>query len=83
MVQYFQFKKRRSPPVKKTALSLEKICAYCQYATLIGDSGACICEKKGAVPADGHCRRFKEDLLKVKPHLPTLPGPGEAENFFR
>lgn len=69
--------------MKKPTEALEKICAYCQYATLIGDSGACICEKKGAVRADGHCRRFKEDLLKVKPHLPALPGLGEDENFFK
>ena len=69
--------------MKKPTEALEKICAYCQYATLIGDSGACICEKKGAVRADGHCRRFKEDLLKVKPHLPTLSGFGEDENFFK
>lgn len=69
--------------MKKPTEALEKICAYCQYATLIGDSGACICEKKGAVRTDGHCRRFKEDLLKVKPHLPTLPGFGEDENFFK
>ena len=52
---------------------LEKICAYCEYATVIADSGVCVCKKKGAVRADGSCRRFKEDLLKVKPHLPLLP----------
>ncbi len=69
--------------MKKNAEALEKICAYCEYATLIGDSGACICKKKGAVRADSSCRRFKEDLLKVKPHLPTLPDSDDGENFFK
>lgn len=68
--------------MKKNAPALEKICAYCEYATLIGNSGACVCEKKGTVRADSSCRRFKEDLLKVKPSLPVLPDFPGGENFF-
>ncbi len=52
---------------------LEKICAYCEYATVLVDSGVCICQKCGAVRSDGHCRRFRADLLKVTPRLPLLP----------
>ncbi len=59
--------------MRKDTKQLEKICAYCEYATVIADSGVCVCKKKGAVRADGSCRRFREDLLKVSPRLPLLP----------
>ena len=59
--------------MRRPTETLEKICAYCEHATVIADSGVCVCSKKGAVRADGSCRRFREDLLKVKPHLPLLP----------
>jgi len=59
--------------MRRQTEQLEKICAYCEHATVIADSGVCVCKRKGAVRADGTCRRFREDLLKVKPHLPLLP----------
>lgn len=68
----------RAGSEKKTE-TLEKICAYCEHATLLGDSGACVCKKRGVVRADGSCRRFRQDLLKVKPLLPLLP---DGEDLF-
>ena len=64
---------------KKETEMLEEICGYCEYATVLGDSGACVCKKRGAVRADSTCRRFRQDLLKVKPHLPFLP---DTEDLF-
>lgn len=52
---------------------LERICAYCEYATVIAESDACVCKKRGVVRARGHCFRFRPDLLKVQPILPRLP----------
>ena len=52
---------------------LERICAYCEHATVLAGSDACVCDKRGVVRANGYCRRFRPDLLKVRPHLPRLP----------
>ncbi|MEG1743129.1 MAG: hypothetical protein RR246_03080 [Clostridia bacterium] len=45
----------------------EKICLYCSKSTFIEDSEACVCKLYGAVHADGYCRKFKLDLLKLNP----------------
>ena len=49
-----------------------EMCAYCEHASPIGDSEICICDKKGVVYATGICRKFKFDLLKVKPRAVKL-----------
>lgn len=59
--------------MKRPAEELDTICAYCEHATVLADSGACVCLKHGVVRTDGHCRRFRMDLLKIRPHLPLLP----------
>ena len=59
---------------------LERICAYCEHATLLDGMDVCVCKKRGVVHADGHCRRFRPDLLKVRPLPPRLPGEPEAES---
>ena len=65
------------------AETLERICAYCEYATLLAGTDACVCRKRGVVRADGHCRRYRPDLLKVQPRLPRLPeDPNEAPVEF-
>ena len=64
------------------AEQLEKICAYCEYATVIGNTGACVCSKKGTVRADGRCRHYKQDLLKVKPRLPLLPDDSDTPKWL-
>ena len=58
---------------KKTCPEENKICAYCEHAEVIADSGACICTFKGIVHDDSVCRKFSFDLLKYKPHIPKLP----------
>lgn len=60
---------------------LEHICAYCEYATLLSGADVCVCKKKGAVRANGTCRRFRPDLLKLQPHLPLLPEESDDEAF--
>lgn len=60
---------------------LERICAYCEHATLLSNADACVCKKNGVVRADGTCRRFRPDLLKVQPHLPLLPEEADEEEF--
>lgn len=52
---------------------LEKICAYCEHATLLADSGVCVCDRNGTVRTTETCRRFRADLLKVRPLPPLLP----------
>ena len=60
---------------------LERTCAYCEYATLLSGADVCVCKKKGVVRANGICRRFRPDLLKVQPHLPLLPEESDDEAF--
>lgn len=59
----------RNQPIEE----IERICAYCEHATLLAGETACVCDKRGVVRADGCCRRFRADLLKLRPHLPRLP----------
>ncbi len=59
---------------KKTKCPEEnRICAYCEHAEVISDSGACICAFKGIVHDDSVCRKFSFDLLKYKPRITKLP----------
>ena len=60
---------------------LERICAYCEHATLLSGADVCVCKKNGVVRANGTCRRFRPDLLKVQPHLPLLPEESDNEAF--
>lgn len=53
-----------------------RMCAYCENADLIGESGACVCRLKGVVRFDGICSRFTFDLLKIKPRAVKLPAAG-------
>lgn len=45
---------------------IEKQCAYCAHAGKV-DAYQVICTKRGIVPADGACRRFRYDPLKRVP----------------
>ena len=60
---------------------LERICVYCEYATLLSGADVCVCKKNGVVRTGGSCRRFRPDLLKVQPHLPLLPEKSDDEMF--
>lgn len=63
------------------AEELERICAYCEHATLLSGADVCVCKKNGVVRANGVCRRFRPDLLKLQPHLPLLPEESDEEAF--
>lgn len=57
-----------------------KMCACCQHAQVMGDSGACICDISGLVHSDSLCRKFVFDLLKYKPRVAKMPS-GEGLDF--
>ena len=59
--------------MKKQHEDIEKICAYCESAVLIRESDVCICKEHGAVKAQGTCKRFSLDLLKLAPLPRQLP----------
>lgn len=48
-----------------------RVCAYCEYGTPApaDEKGneVVVCSKRGPVKADGHCFRFKYDILKRDP----------------
>ena len=52
---------------KKKKDDQEKMCIYCFHSERIDDSDACVCDICGMVRADGVCKKFKCDLLKVDP----------------
>lgn len=59
-----------------------RACGYCEHATLLGDSGTCICDRKGMVKDDGVCRKFSLDLLKLNPRTLKLTDPDENSLLF-
>ena len=48
--------------------SVEKNCIYCVHSN--GEFENCHCLHKGAVSPNGKCRKYKLDLLKIKPRPP-------------
>ncbi len=52
-------------------------CAYCTRAGRI-DDGRMICKKRGIVPAEDKCRRFRYDPLK---RVPARPKPHRFGEF--
>lgn len=50
---------------------IEPRCAYCQRGTAMDDERI-VCVKKGIVPPDGACRRFRYDPLKRTPAKPPV-----------
>lgn len=46
--------------------NVAKFCAYCQHAGKV-DADRMLCAKKGFVPSDGSCPRFRYDPLKRTP----------------
>lgn len=51
---------------------IEPRCAYCAWAAPL-EEGKLICEKKGVVPEEGRCRRFRYDPLRRVPPRPEPP----------
>ncbi len=48
--------------------SVDKGCINCVHSN--GEFEKCYCIYKGAVSAHGSCRKYKLDLLKIKPRPP-------------
>ena len=77
---------RRRRARAEAAEDAENCCALCDYARA-ADGDTVICRFRGEVPADGSCRRFLTDPLKMKmrrPHfgadeLPPLDGDDTEE----
>ncbi len=71
--------------LKKTELEteyeIEKICCNCEFATAMEDGNSCICKKNGVVRSGDTCKKFKFDLLKLKPDLPLLPDQSKSDLF--
>ncbi len=67
---------------------VERICVYCEYATVLSNADICLCKKHGAVRSDGGCRKFRVDLLKIDPKprpLPEAPDgydPTESDDYI-
>ncbi len=59
--------------MKRKNDDIEMICANCEQATIIRESDMCICKLNGAVRQDDTCKKFKLDLLKIKPIPKPLP----------
>ena len=51
-------------------------CKYCAFGTPAPATDEILCRRKGVVSPDGHCRRYKYDVLKRIPRV----GP-ELEHF--
>ena len=49
---------------------IEPCCAYCQKGSVISEREVA-CVKKGIMPAEGYCRRFRYDPLKRVPPRPA------------
>ncbi len=52
---------------KKDRYELDKICAYCEKATVLAGGEHVLCEKKGVVADSYHCRKFVYDPVKRIP----------------
>ncbi len=53
--------------MKKIELSEEKFCKYCELAKTLSEPDTMLCKKRGIVPANHCCMRFRYDLLKRIP----------------
>lgn len=48
---------------------IDRNCLYCRYSTRL-DEERLLCAKKGVVPVDHECRRFRYDPFKRVPSKP-------------
>ena len=60
----------------------EAICINCVYAQRLDGADACVCLLKGAVKADGSCKKFRLDLLKIDPQNGKNLAPQGKANFL-
>ena len=61
---------------------MPKACRYCAHSAVC-DEEMILCKKRGSVPPDGKCRRFRYDPLKRVPIRPKSPNSQkfEGEDF--
>ena len=67
--------------MRKNEMDEESLCIYCEHSTPIMDTEACVCDIKGVVKAEGYCKKFKLDLLKIKPRPPKVLKSSDPELF--
>ena len=67
--------------MRKKDTGEEKGCFYCEHSTPIMDTDACVCDIRGVVKGEGLCKKYKLDLLKVKPRQPRVFEGEETELF--
>lgn len=67
--------------MRKNDSDENKLCLYCEHSTPIMDTDACVCDIKGVVKAEGLCRKFRLDLLKVAPRTPRVFNNDEPKIF--
>lgn len=67
--------------MKKNQMDEESLCIYCAHSTPIMDTDACVCDLYGVVMAEGYCKKFKIDLLKIKPRPPRVLQNNNPEFF--
>ena len=60
----------------------EAICINCVYAQRLDGADACVCLLKGAVKADGSCKNFCLDLLKIDPQNGKRSCTARKSKFF-
>ena len=59
---------------RKEKYELDRVCAYCEHATVLAGGDHVLCEKRGVVTGTYHCRKFAYDPLKRKPaRIKPLP----------
>ena len=56
---------------------IARACAYCTHAARF-DEAACVCDRKGIVPSDSSCRRFRYDPLK---RVPSRQKPADFSEY--
>ena len=52
--------------------NIEPRCGYCRHSAPV-EEGLVICKKKGVIPEEGHCSRFRYDPLRRTPPKPLSP----------
>lgn len=66
---------------KNDVFDEESICINCVYSRTLDGLDACVCSLKGAVKADGSCKKFRLDLLKINPK-PAKSLMRQGKQFF-
>ena len=69
----------RAERLKRKESEEENTCAYCEHAVPVNHAEAFLCDYKGVVRPEGHCRRFVFDLLKVSPRRRTISGSDDLD----